>query len=71
MNETFFGFGNSFHVGSGAQNPEAYADAMTDAYNLFHIGLQCGHQMSVLDIGGGYPGDSSENISFEQVTHIS
>lgn len=51
--------GVSFHVGSGCGDPHAYTEAISDAASLFLHGrsLGIGEAMTVLDIGGGFPGD--------------
>ena len=48
--------GVSFHVGSGATNPTAFSQAIALARETFDMGLALGHDMHVLDIGGGFPG---------------
>lgn len=53
--------GISFHVGSGQQTVEAYADALDRARSLFDLAKQEGIELSVLDIGGGFPGDELED----------
>lgn len=56
----------SFHVGSGCNDYAAYEEAIAHARRLFDIGEAMGHQMSILDIGGGFPG-AEHHISFEEV----
>ena len=52
--------GVSFHVGSGCADAEAYSQAINDAGGLFTCAVRLGMpHMSVLDIGGGFPGDMS------------
>ncbi len=52
--------GVSFHVGSGCGNADAYAHAIADAEFLFLCAKRLRtSQMTVLDIGGGFPGDPS------------
>ncbi|KAI6189873.1 Ornithine decarboxylase [Aphelenchoides bicaudatus] len=48
--------GISFHVGSGCHDPSAFQPAIEHARRLFDIGSSFGHQMNLLDIGGGFPG---------------
>jgi len=61
--------GVSFHVGSGQQTVEAYIDALDRARSVFDIAENLGIKLSVLDIGGGFPGDDIEDVflGFEQV----
>jgi ornithine decarboxylase len=48
--------GVSFHVGSGNNDPNAYISAVRNARNVFDYGISLGHEMKLLDIGGGFPG---------------
>eukprot|EP00884_Botryococcus_braunii_P011394 jgi/Botrbrau1/20255/Bobra.31_1s0041.2 len=48
--------GVSFHVGSGAMNPEAFSAAIMTSRQVFGMGADLGFAMSVLDIGGGFGG---------------
>ncbi|XP_061099479.1 ornithine decarboxylase 1-like [Conger conger] len=48
--------GVSFHVGSACKNPKAYTKAIADARILFDKGAELGCNMTLLDIGGGFPG---------------
>lgn len=46
--------GVSFHVGSGAQNPDAFANAIGIARQVFDMAIAEGFAMTLLDIGGGF-----------------
>jgi len=61
--------GLSFHVGSGQQTVEAYIDALDRAKSIFDTAESLGIKLSVLDIGGGFPGDDDDEVffGFEQV----
>ena len=48
--------GVSFHVGSGASNPDALPEGIAAAAAVFARAAQHGFAMRVLDIGGGFPG---------------
>lgn len=48
--------GVSFHVGSGASNPEALPAGISAAAAVFDAAAAFGFDMRVLDIGGGFPG---------------
>lgn len=51
--------GVSFHVGSGCGDGNAYVTALKHARNIFDLADKEGMQpMSIVDIGGGFPGDS-------------
>lgn len=51
--------GISFHVGSGCRDPLAYRDAIKYAKEVFLIGKENGFNMTLLDIGGGFPGHAT------------
>jgi ornithine decarboxylase len=46
--------GVSFHVGSDAKNPSIFYDAIKAAEQAFRDGERFGHDMHLLDIGGGF-----------------
>ena len=51
--------GVSFHVGSGCGDENAYNKAFNDAYKVFSAAEElCMPKMSMVDIGGGFPGDN-------------
>lgn len=51
--------GVSFHVGSGCGDEGAYMKAFNDAYEVFTAAEKLGMpQMSLVDVGGGFPGDN-------------
>ena len=50
--------GVSFHVGSGCRDASRYEMALKDAREVFDVAAECGHEMSILDIGGGFPGET-------------
>ena len=60
--------GVSFHAGSGQQNAEAYARAISRARAAFDIAADFGHEhsMRVLNIGGGFVDDDN----FEYVADV-
>lgn len=49
--------GVSFHVGSGCREIVAYRRAIAASRNIFDFAKTLGYEFSVLDIGGGYPGE--------------
>lgn len=59
--------GVSFHVGSGCFSPDAFVDAVDRASFVFDAATAMGMQLSVLDIGGGFPGVDSKAISFADI----
>ena len=51
--------GVSFHVGSGCRDAEKYEMALRDAKGLFELAEEeYGFDMKILDIGGGFPGET-------------
>lgn len=48
--------GVSFHVGSGCEDPSAYSDAIALSKEVFDLAKQYNFNMTLLDIGGGFPG---------------
>lgn len=62
--------GVSFHVGSGCYDAEAYASAVMSARTVFDIALQRGFHFDLLDIGGGFPGQSSAKLSFDEIVKV-
>lgn len=60
--------GISFHVGSGCRDAKAYADAVQLARQAFDIAYDLHQPLSVLDIGGGFPGnDATSHVSFHSI----
>ncbi|XP_036112710.1 antizyme inhibitor 2-like [Molossus molossus] len=62
--------GVSFHVGSGCQNPQSFAQAIADCRRVFEMGRGVGHDMSLLDIGGGFPGVEGSEPEFEEMARV-
>lgn len=54
--------GISFHVGSGCMDPPVYAKAIQAARKLFDFAETLGYHFNLLDIGGGFPGDTNTDI---------
>jgi diaminopimelate decarboxylase len=59
--------GISFHVGSGALSSIGFIDTLHSAAKLFDIAKAAGNPLTLLDIGGGYPGDDTGGIIFEHL----
>lgn len=62
--------GVSFHVGSGCKEAEAFAAAIQQARMVFNLALEMGFHMTVLDIGGGYPGQENAGITFSEIAIV-
>lgn len=60
--------GVSFHVGSGCKDYPAYDRAISTGSQLFKFGKLIGHHMTLLDIGGGFPGDN--DVVFSKIAKI-
>jgi len=48
--------GVSFHVGSRCNNTEVYNSALYSARQVYEIALSHNYNLSIVDIGGGFPG---------------
>ena len=57
----------SFHVGSGCWDATAFSAAVASARVVFDIGESEGFHFDLLDIGGGFPGQNTAKITFEEV----
>ncbi|XP_061099861.1 ornithine decarboxylase-like [Conger conger] len=62
--------GVSFHVGSGCTDAETYSQAISDARCVFDMGAELGYNMTLLDIGGGFPGSDESKLKFEEITAV-
>ena len=63
--------GLSFHVGSQCNNFENYVQALQTASAVFRESRTRGHELKILDIGGGFPVQYHGQIqSFESLAHI-
>lgn len=62
--------GVSFHVGSGCYDAEAFAGAVMSARTAFDIAEQQGFNFELLDIGGGFPGQTSAKLSFDEIAEV-
>lgn len=49
--------GISFHVGSGATNPDAFKEAIASAKFAWDAAVQLGFSLRLLDLGGGFCGE--------------
>ncbi|XP_041483673.1 ornithine decarboxylase-like [Lytechinus variegatus] len=62
--------GISFHVGSGCRDPMTYIESIRNSKELFDFGNDLGFKMNLLDIGGGFPGQDSAPIKFEEFATV-
>ena len=59
--------GVSFHVGSGCTSVNNYKTAIEMSKNVFDKANELGIKMTLLDIGGGFPGYDEAKISFDDI----
>jgi ornithine decarboxylase len=60
--------GFSFHVGSGCKSVESYYNAIKTCREAYDLAVKNNIHISIIDIGGGFPGVYSENsINIEQI----
>lgn len=62
--------GVSFHVGSGCYDAMAYSAAVASARTVFNIAKQEGFQFTLLDIGGGFPGQANAKLPFDEICAV-
>lgn len=48
--------GVAFHVGSMVQDSKQFYNSLSDARNVFDLAAEHGFELTLLDIGGGFPG---------------
>jgi ornithine decarboxylase len=56
--------GVSFHVGSSCKDPKSFGSAIEEARKVFDLANNYGYKLTVLDIGGGFPGKEEQNELF-------
>jgi len=59
--------GVSFHVGSGCSARGCFTEAMRRARVVCDAGAALGFAMDLVDIGGGFPGDDTAKVPFEDM----
>jgi len=62
--------GVSFHVGSGCESANSFAEAIKNARHVFDLGEALGFHMTLLDLGGGFPGTSKVPITFDEIAGV-
>ena len=58
--------GFSFHVGSGCSSSDTFYHAINDCKKAYDIAIKIGINISIIDIGGGFPG-VDRDIKFEDI----
>jgi ornithine decarboxylase len=61
--------GFSFHVGSGCSSAESFYEALRDCRKAADMAKSLGIQVTMIDIGGGFPGSDSVEIRFDSIAH--
>ncbi|CAF1435003.1 unnamed protein product [Rotaria sordida] len=59
--------GVSFHCGSGQMTSKAFVDAIQNARTIMNYGIKLGFNMNLLDIGGGFPGNTGTENYFSEI----
>jgi ornithine decarboxylase len=59
--------GVSFHVGSGCYDAAVFASAVRLSRVVFDLAAEMGFNFTLLDIGGGFPGQKTAKISFDEI----
>ncbi|KAK2843636.1 hypothetical protein Q7C36_011851 [Tachysurus vachellii] len=54
----------------GCTDPETFTQAIADARCVFDMGAELGYNMTLLDIGGGFPGSDDSKLKFEEITAV-
>ncbi|RKO82973.1 pyridoxal-dependent decarboxylase, partial [Blyttiomyces helicus] len=62
--------GISFHVGSGCFDASAFGEAVVLARKAFDIGTEYGFDFSLLDVGGGFPSNNVDGVTFRDIAAI-
>ena len=55
--------GISFHIGSGAANPEIFKEAILSSRKLYNDAQTHGFKIRILDIGGGFTSSNFKNMA--------
>ena len=51
-------YSDSFHIGTGSKNPGMFAKAIAYSHQIFMEAEELGFKFSILDLGGGFPGEA-------------
>ncbi|XP_013783566.1 ornithine decarboxylase-like [Limulus polyphemus] len=62
--------GVSFHVGSNCMDKTKYGKAIQCARQVFDRAISMNFNMTLLDIGGGFPGSAEENVDFDEIACV-
>jgi len=59
--------GVSFHVGSGCMSTKSFESALRSARKVFDDAAKLGMNLTLLDLGGGWPGTDGDGILFSDI----
>ena len=59
--------GISFHVGSRTTDINSYKNTLQDAYEVFNQAKEFNFNLSIIDIGGGFPSHDLPNMSLKKL----
>ncbi|KAI8847226.1 pyridoxal-dependent decarboxylase [Chytridium lagenaria] len=62
--------GVSFHVGSGCFDANAFGDAVFNASKVIEEAKNYGFEMSLLDVGGGFPSNNAPGLTFDSIVSV-
>ena len=62
--------GVSFHAGSGYSDPYSYYDGIKKAKKIFEQAKEFGYELTLLDIGGGFPAKGKKEKKIEEFSKI-
>lgn len=55
-------------MGSGCYDAKAFRRAVEDARSVFDAARDYGYEMTLLDVGGGFPGTMNAKITIHEVS---
>ncbi len=72
VNQSFFFYFHSFHVGSGCYDESSYVDAIRRARFVFNQASELGFDFHLLDVGGGFSFSHKSNngTTFERIAAV-
>ncbi|KAJ3012322.1 UNVERIFIED_CONTAM: Antizyme inhibitor 1 [Siphonaria sp. JEL0065] len=62
--------GVSFHVGSGCFDAQVFGDAVRAAAGVIEAANDFGFEFSMLDIGGGFPCNGADGLTFKEIVSV-
>ncbi|KAI8616547.1 pyridoxal-dependent decarboxylase [Chytriomyces sp. MP71] len=62
--------GVSFHVGSGCFDAQVFGDAVKSAAGVIEVAKTYGYELSMLDVGGGFPCNGASGLTFKEIVSV-